>query len=127
MAIPTHYLNKRGMLYSPKTSVEVLIRVGDEFLEGELYSDALDFYEQAQHTEGIQKIKAQALKVGDTFLLSRLERFDSKLVELKDWEEAQTISGRSGRESMSRFAKEKLQPEKSEQESLPGVNPLKEA
>ncbi len=127
MAIPTHYLNKRGILYGPKTPLDTLIRVGNEFLESELYSDALDFFERAQHDEGVQRIKAHALKTGDTFLLSRLERFDAKLVAPEDWETAKEVAMKSGRASMSRFADKKLHPEASEQESLPGVDPLKEA
>ena len=81
MGIPTHYIKKRDLLHSEKTSVEVLSRTGKEFLALERYSDALDFFEKARDIEAIKQIKKIALDSGDTFLLARLDRFDRNLLE----------------------------------------------
>ncbi len=38
------------------------------YLEAGALSDALDFYARASHTAGIEKIRKQALEIGDVFL-----------------------------------------------------------
>src|ERR1022692_2188214 len=76
MSIPTHYIKKRDLLHSEKSSPAALSRVGREFLEKERFSDALDFFEKARDMEAIRGIKEAALNSGDTFLLGRLDRFD---------------------------------------------------
>lgn len=127
MAVPTHYLKKRDVLYSPKTPSATLSRLGHEFLEKESYSDALDFFEKAEDEDGIKEIKQIALKRGDTFLLSRLERYDPSLVEEKDWEAAGRKAGERKMPSMTQFAEERLHPTPEEGEgTTPGEAPIEE-
>ncbi len=104
MAIPTHYIKKRDMLHSEKTSKETLAKIGREFLAMERYSDALDFFEKAKDLTALNEIKHLAIKNGDTFLLSRLDRFDRTLVAREEWNQAAEQAEAGGRGSMAAFA-----------------------
>src|SRR4051794_36083497 len=101
MAIPTHYIKKRDLLHSEKSSQQALSKTGREFLAMERYSDALDFFEKARDNEGIQEIKKIAMAKGDTFLLARLDRFDRTLVSRDEWNAAAEKAASSGRASMA--------------------------
>jgi hypothetical protein len=129
VAIPTHYIKKRDLLHSEKTSKETLSNVGREFFDAERYSDALDFYEKAKDLNGLNEIKQYAVKSGDTFLLSRLDRFDRTLISRPDWDAAAQNAQAAGRESMANFAARKFAAETAAaaKPALPGSTPLAEA
>ena len=130
MAAPTHYLKKRDLLHGPKVSASVLSAAGREYLSRQAYSDALDFFEKARDREGLEQIKAVALKNGDSFLLARLERFDQTLVTQTDWEQSERAATSRGVESMATCARRKLAPPAEEQTvhaPAPGELPLEEA
>src|SRR5690348_5654206 len=103
MAIPTHYIKKRDLLHSEKSSAATLAGVGNEFLQLKRYSDALDFFEKAKDKTGVEKIKQIAMDSGDTFLLSRLDRYDREMVSKADWEAAGQKAEALGRASMMQF------------------------
>jgi len=130
MGVPTHYIKKRDLLHSEKSSAATLSGTGREFLKMERYSDALDFFEKARDMDGIGEIKRIALQKGDTFLLSRMDRFDRKLVTTEDWQSAAKTAEGSGRKSMADFAAKKLAPAEGGLEKkapeLPGAAPLAE-
>lgn len=128
MAPPTHYLKKRDLLYGPNTSPATLSATAREYLKLEGWSDALDFFERAQDEEGLREIKNLALQKGDTFLLGRLERINSKWVTPEDWEKAKVTAEKRGIHSMAAFAERKLKPPEQVQEpALPGTKPLEES
>ena len=104
VAIPTNYIKKRDLLHSEKSSKETLSKVGREFFTLDRYSDALDFFEKAKDLTALNEIKQLAIKNGDTFLLSRLDRFDRNLVSREEWNTAAATAQSNGRESMARFA-----------------------
>ncbi|HYF51484.1 MAG TPA: hypothetical protein VEJ63_18870 [Planctomycetota bacterium] len=108
MAIPTHYIKKRDLLHSEKTSPATLAQVGCEFLKLERFSDALDFFEKCKDAEGIAQIKKIALERGDSFLLARLDRYDRSLVSKEEWETAAAAAESAGKGSMSGFVKKKV-------------------
>ena len=108
MAIPTNYIKKRDLLHSEKTAKETLAKVGREFLALERYSDALDFFEKAKDLNALNEIKQLAVKSGDTFLLSRLDRFDRNLVSREEWNSAAIKAAETGRESMANFAEKRM-------------------
>jgi hypothetical protein len=108
MGIPTHYIKKRDLLHSEKSSAAVLAQTGREFLKIERFSDALDFLEKARDQEGIKQIKQIAMERGDTFLLSRLDRYDRELVSVAEWEEAGRKASSLGRDSMAEFVQKRL-------------------
>jgi hypothetical protein len=59
------YLEKKEILFSPKTPREELIHWGDHFLENNRLHDAVAFYRQARHEEGLERIRQIAVKEGD--------------------------------------------------------------
>jgi hypothetical protein len=131
MGIPTHYIKKRDLLHSEKSSQSTLAKTAREFLALERYSDALDFFEKARDVEGIREIKAIALKQGDTFLLARLDRFDQKLVSREDWDNAAAKASAAGRNSMAAFVARKFAAPTGSAASvakpeIPGAAPLAE-
>jgi hypothetical protein len=132
MAIPTHYIKKRDLLHSEKSSPQTLSKTGREFLAMERYSDALDFFEKARDNEGIQEIKKIAMAKGDTFLLARLDRFDRTLVNRDEWNAAAEKAVSSGRASMAAFVARKFAPppgaaaKEANAAEMPGEAPLAE-
>jgi len=132
MAIPTHYIKKRDLLHNEKSSPQTLTKTGREFLALERYSDALDFFEKARDTAGIQEIKKIALTNGDTFLLARLDRFDRLLVTREEWDAAAEKAAGSGRASMAAYVARKFAPppgaaaKEDKAAEMPGEAPLAE-
>ena len=108
MAIPTHYIKKRDLLHSEKSSPQTLSKTGREFLAMERYSDALDFFEKARDAEGIQEIKKIAMAKGDTFLLARLDRFDRTLVSRSEWDAAAEKAVSAGRGEHGRVCRAQI-------------------
>lgn len=81
-------LTKRSLLYSvKKTSTEQLKEIGENFYGQGQLSDAADFFSKAQEKQGLEKIKADAINDGDTFLLLKsvkllgAEMLESDLVQ----------------------------------------------
>ncbi|MCZ7647684.1 MAG: hypothetical protein M5U26_20915 [Planctomycetota bacterium] len=112
MPAPQHYLRKRDLLWDPRSSPQTLSGVAREFMAQERYSDALDFYQHAKDEQGIAEIKRIALEQGDSFLLSRLSRFDRTLVTEDDWKRVESAAMKRNSPSMAAFAhKQYAQPE----------------
>lgn len=129
MAFPTHYIKKRDTLHSEKSTQASLSKIGREFLAAERYSDALDFFEKARDLSALNEIKQLAVKIGDTFLLSRLDRFDRNLVTREEWGTAAGKARADGRESMANFVDKRfasLDAANAKQAALPGSTPLSE-
>ena len=65
-------LKKRDLLNSDKTDASELISFGEHYvLEGRL-SDAIDFFEKADHVKGLDQLKEDCIAEGDFFLFNRL-------------------------------------------------------
>jgi hypothetical protein len=110
MGFPTHYIKKRDTLHSEKSTPAALSQIGRDFFAAERFSDALDFFEKAKDLESIRKVKDLAVSIGDTFLLSRLDRYDRTLISKAEWEAAAQKAEASGRGSMADFVKRKFAP-----------------
>ncbi len=81
------YRSKQKILHIDKTSPEVLIRMGDAFLEEGALSDALDFFSRANHTAGIKKISEIAMQNGDVFLYAKAARALNVEPSGADWDD----------------------------------------
>ncbi|MEI6609296.1 MAG: hypothetical protein WCO53_06065 [Deltaproteobacteria bacterium] len=80
------YRLKQKILYLDKTRPDDLIQYGNLFYEAGAYSDALDFFQKSNHTEGIQEIKNIALKSGDVMLFQRSAKAMNLELSPLDWE-----------------------------------------
>jgi hypothetical protein len=80
------YSSKQKILYVDKTNPDVLKNYGDMLLEEGMLSDALEFYQKANNSDGLQKIKDGALDRGDVMLF--LQSAKALNIELTpaDWE-----------------------------------------
>ncbi len=79
------YRLKQKLLYIEKTDLEILKSYGDVLLEQGRISDAIDFYQKANHPEGLQKIKAMAFESGDVMLFQQAAKALSEEPLAKDW------------------------------------------
>ena len=81
-----NYHFKQKILYLDHTGPEILKNYGDLFFAQGNFSDALDFYEKAKFTEGLQKIKNAALESGDVMLFQRAAKALNLDITPADWE-----------------------------------------
>ena len=80
------FLDRKERLFSPKTSHEELIRSGDAYLESDRLNDAVAFYRQAGHLEGLNSIRRRAVEDGDVFLFREaLDGMETPEVEPDEW------------------------------------------
>jgi tetratricopeptide (TPR) repeat protein len=65
-------LKKRDLLNNDKADTSELISIGKQYsLEGR-FSDAIDFFEKAEHIEELDQLKERCIEEGDFFLFNRL-------------------------------------------------------
>jgi len=131
VAFPTHYIKKRDLLHNEKTTLQTLTQTGREFLAAERYSDALDFFEKAKDLTALNEIKQLAVKTGDAFLLSRLDRYDRTMVSREEWDACARQAESDGRGSFAKFIAKKYPPPEAAAVAekpaiLPGAAPLSE-
>ena len=101
------YQLKQKILYIDRTSPEILKNYGDLFFAEGNVSDALDFYQKANHIEGIQKIKDAALESGDVMLFGRAAKTLNEELKPADWEKIGRIALNLKKYLFARHALEK--------------------
>jgi len=62
---------KKELLWGEKAGAEERIRGGEAFAAAGRLPEALDFYERAQHAEGIREVLRAAVEQGDLYLFKR--------------------------------------------------------
>jgi hypothetical protein len=67
MKRPT-FLERKETLFSPKTRAEELVQWGDHYLREDRPHDAVAFFRQAGHGDGLRRIREMAVEQGDFFL-----------------------------------------------------------
>jgi len=78
-------LKKRDLLNSDKAGKPELIRFGERYLHEGRLSDTIDFFERAEHIEGLTQLKDQCVTEGDYFLLLRLARILADSPSPEEW------------------------------------------
>jgi tetratricopeptide (TPR) repeat protein len=72
------YREKQKILYIDRQSDKDLLAYGDRCMESGRISDAIDFYQKANHLPGLEKIREMAEATGDTmsfqYVLKALKR-----------------------------------------------------
>ena len=80
------YRLKQKLLYDDKVNPKDLQNYGDLFFEEGRFSDALDFYQKANHNNGLQKIKDAAFNNGDVMLWKQAAKILNLELKPADWE-----------------------------------------
>ncbi|MBT8406058.1 MAG: hypothetical protein KJP05_01255 [Deltaproteobacteria bacterium] len=78
-------LKKRDLLNSDKADKSELIKLGERYLHNDRLSDAIDFFEKAEHFEGLTQLKDQCVAKGDYFLCQRLAIILEESPPPEDW------------------------------------------
>ncbi|MBI4614152.1 MAG: hypothetical protein HY720_11125 [Planctomycetes bacterium] len=64
---------KRDILYDPDRPAREKVATADAYFEVGRYQDALSFYREACHAQGLSKVRELALEEGDAFLFAGAE------------------------------------------------------
>ncbi len=78
-------LKKRDLLNSGKTDKSELVKLGERYLQEDQFSDAIDFFEKAEHLEGLMQLKEQCVARGDYFLCQRLAKILKESPPAEEW------------------------------------------
>lgn len=78
-------LKKRDLLNSGKADKSELIKLGERYLHEDRLSDTIDFFEKAEHFEGLTQLKEQCVAKGDYFLYQRLANILGESPSSEEW------------------------------------------
>ena len=78
-------LKKRDLLSSGKADKSELIKLGERYLHEDRLSDTIDFFEKAEHFEGLAQLKEQCVAKGDYFLCQRLANILGESPSSEEW------------------------------------------
>ena len=78
-------LKKRDLLSSGKADKSELIKLGERYLHEDRLSDTIDFFEKAEHFEGLTQLKEQCVAKGDYFLCQRLANILRESPSSEEW------------------------------------------
>jgi len=78
-------LKKRDLLSSGKADKAELIKLGERYLHEDRLSDTIDFFEKAEHFEGLRQLKEQCVAKGDYFLCQRLANILRESPSSEEW------------------------------------------
>lgn len=78
-------LKKRDLLNSGKADKSELIKLGEPYLHEDRLSDTIDFFEKAEHFEGLTQLKEQCVAKGDYFLYQRLANILGESPSSEEW------------------------------------------
>jgi Flp pilus assembly protein TadD len=84
-SLPDSY-RKQKKLHDKKVSVEVLVSLGERFLEQGRFFDASLFFRKADHRAGLERLKTLAMEQGDSFLFQLVVAKDSGPANRQEWE-----------------------------------------
>ena len=85
LKLPDYRLRQK-LLYVDKVNPQDLQNYGDLFFEEGRLSDALDFYQKANHNNGLQKVKEAAFNSGDVMLWKQAAKILNLELKPADWE-----------------------------------------
>jgi tetratricopeptide (TPR) repeat protein len=65
-------LKKRRLLNDKNLNPELCRDYGEKFFALGFFEDALEFFRRGNYQDGLDRLKAQAVEMGDAYLMSRL-------------------------------------------------------
>ena len=78
-------LKKRDLLNSDRVNNSELIKLGQNYLQEGFISDCIDFFEKAEHFEGLIQLKEKCAAEGDYFLYHRLAKILRDSPSPEEW------------------------------------------
>jgi len=78
-------LKKRDLLNSDRVDNSELIKLGQGYLQEGFISDCIDFFEKAEHFEGLIQLKEKCAAEGDYFLYHRLAKILRDSPSPEEW------------------------------------------
>jgi hypothetical protein len=78
-------LKKRDLLNSGKADKSELTKLGERYLHEDRLSDTIDFFEKAEHFEGLTQLKEQCIAKGDYFLFQRIAKILEESPSSEEW------------------------------------------
>jgi hypothetical protein len=117
--LPKDASAKRAVLYSETATDAEKDALAEAYLEAERYGEALEFLQMTRNTELLDRIRAAALDLGDTFLLTQVDRFRDGGVAEADWKRIEERARSLGRDMDARRARGVLGIEEEEPEETP--------
>jgi len=79
--------HKQKLLYTEDTQPADLIAQGQRYRDAGWLNDAIDFWQRAGHSEGLQQIQMTAVEQGDAFLFNRCLRALDEEAPGSAWQE----------------------------------------
>jgi tetratricopeptide (TPR) repeat protein len=79
------YRKKQQLLYEEKRTPGELIVYGDRLLKAGKISDAIEFYQKADHRAGLEKIIVTAQEMGDVMLFLQASRALDRPTSPEEW------------------------------------------
>ena len=100
-------LKKRDLLNSDRVDNSELIKLGQGYLQEGLISDCIDFFEKAEHLEGLIQLKEMCAAEGDYFLYNRLAKILQDSPSPEEWTQLGDKALGLGKLLFARFAYER--------------------
>jgi hypothetical protein len=97
----------RELTADPHLTAEEANLQGDLFLQAGNYPVALMFYERSKDRTRLARVKKDAVKMGDAFLLHAITRLVPDLVDAAEWRDAGVQAHRDGKLLFARDCYEK--------------------
>ena len=97
----------RELTADPKLTPDEANRYGDLFVQAGKYPVAMMFFERSKDRERLSRVKKDALRMGDAFLLHAITRLIPDLVEPGEWKEAGDAAHKEGKLLFARDCYEK--------------------
>jgi hypothetical protein len=97
----------RELTADPKLTRDQANEFGDLFLQAGKHPIAMMFFERSKDPSRLEKVKADAVRAGDAFLLHGVERISPGLVTDAEWRDAGTRAMAEGKFLFARDCYEK--------------------
>ena len=78
-------LKKRNLLNADKMDRSELVKFGERYMQDGRFSDSIDFYQKAEHVEGLNQLSELCKAEGDYFLYQRLTKILERSPSNEEW------------------------------------------
>lgn len=87
----------RELTADPKLTPDEANRYGDLFVQAGKYPVAMMFFERSKDRERLGRVKSDAIRMGDAFLLHAITRLAPDLVAPEEWRQAGDAAHKEGK------------------------------